>query len=323
MNEKSLYHRLFPIPESHHPFNPQLAMNPKKLICQAALALLILSPGNPLIAFSQTSQGTDTTVLPAAPPAAANPATEEGWWTSQPKEAKMLYTNLAAAGLIGVWGLIEWDYGSNGWNTAHEGWFGKDSKYGGADKCGHFWSTYAFSDALTGLYKDWGYSPAKANTYAALSAWTVQAIMEAGDATSKTQGFSWEDMVANSMGALTSVLMENFPELDRKIDFRVEYVFNVPVNGIFDDYSNQYYSMVLKLDGFDAFRDNYLRYLEFHAGYYTRGYHEKEEDSRSFYGGISFNFSRLLKENGWEKTGKTLEYIQLPYTVLKASHDLD
>ncbi len=46
--------------------------------------------------------------------------------------------------------------------------------------------------------------------------------------------------------------MQRYPELDRKIDLRVEYVFNVPVNGIFDDYSNQFYSMVLKLDGFDS-----------------------------------------------------------------------
>ena len=49
----------------------------------------------------------------------------------------------------------------------------------------------------------------------------------------------------------------------------------------------------------------------------------EEEDSRSFYGGITFNFSRLLLENGWEKTGKTLEYIQIPYTAPKVSHDLD
>jgi hypothetical protein len=81
--------------------------------------------------------------------------------------------------------------------------------------------------------------------------------------------------------------------------------------------------MVLNFDGFDAFQENFLRYLELSAGYYTRGYGDSDEDSRSFYGGISFNFSRLLKENGWEKTGKTLEYFQLPYTVLKASHDLD
>ncbi len=298
-------------------------MNPKKLINQTSLAVIALSLCLPFPSFSQSSQVTDTQTVPAPLSNTTNPINEEGWWTSQPKENKLLYTTLTASALIGVWGLIEWDYGSNGWNTAHEGWFEKDSKYGGADKFGHFWSTYAFSDALTGLYKSWGYSSDKANLYAAISAWSVQAAMEIGDGTSTSQGFSYEDVLVNTLGALTSVLMEQYPELDRKIDFRVEYVFNEPVNGIFDDYSNQYYSMVVKLDGFDIFRDNFLKYLELSGGYYTRGYGESDEDTRSFFGGISFNFSSILQENGWYKTGKTLEYIQLPYTVLKASHDLD
>lgn len=254
----------------------------------------------------------------------SQPSADSGWWSSQPKENKLLYTNIVAASLIGIWGLAEWDYGSADWHSADEGWFEADSKYGGADKMGHFWATYTFSDALTGLYTHWGYDERTANTYGAISAWTVQLFMEMADATSESQGFSGEDMVMNTVGALTSVLMQRYPELDRKVDFRVEYVFNVDVNGIFDDYSNQYYSMVLKLDGFDSIENTMLKYLEFHAGYYTRGYDDdSEEDQRSLYAGISLNFSRMFKQNDWNKTGKTLEYLQLPYTVLKASHDLD
>lgn len=236
----------------------------------------------------------------------------------------MLYTNLAAAGAIGIWGLLEWDYGSEDWDTADEGWFEKDSKYGGADKLGHFWATYAFADALTGLYTSWGYDSRQANLYAAVSSWAVQAVMEVADGTSGSQGFSWEDMVVNTAGALTSVLMERYPELDRKIDFRIEYVFENDVNGIFDDYDNHYYSMALKLDGFDALENTFLKYVELHGGYYTRGYDDPDEDdSRSFYAGITLNFSSLLRQNGWTKTGKVLEYVQIPYSVLKVSHDLD
>jgi hypothetical protein len=67
-----------------------------------------------------------------------------------------------------------------------------------------------------------------------------------------------------------------------------------------------------------------LKYLEFHGGYYTRGYEdENEANTRSLYAGISLNFSRMFKQNDWKKTGKTLEYLQIPYTVLKVSHDLD
>lgn len=278
---------------------------------------------SPLYAQSSTATSAEPTFITTGN-SPAEPDSQTGWWSSQPKETKLLYTNIAAASLIGIWGLTEWDYGSADWHDADEGWFEQDSKYGGADKFGHFWATYTFADALTGLYKHWGYDSQRANTYAALSAWTVQAFMEMADATSESQGFSWEDMMMNTFGALTSVLMEKYPELDRKIDFRVEYVFNVDVNGIFDDYSNHYYSMVIKLDGFDSVENTLLKYLELHAGYYSRGYDdETEDDTRSLYAGVSLNFSRLFQQNGWNKTGKTLEYLQVPYTVLKASHELD
>lgn len=249
---------------------------------------------------------------------------EKGWWASQPKETKMLYTNLTAAALIGIWGLSEWEYGSAGWNNADEGWFEHDSKYGGADKAGHFWSTYAFSDALTSLYSSWGYAPNRANAYAALSAWSVQTFMELADATSESQGFSYEDMLSNTAGALASIILHHYPEIDRKIDFRVEYVFENDVNGIFDDYSNHYYSIALKFDGFDVLENTFMKYFELHAGYFTRGYEDDDEDDvRSFYAGISLNLASLLQRNGWHNTGKTLEYLQIPYSVIKATNDID
>ena len=271
---------------------------------------------------TKSSLGVNQSLATSTP--AAEDTSSESWWSRQSKSEKMLYTNVTAAAAIGIWGLATWDYGSAGFTMGHEKWFGHDTKYGGADKCGHFWSTYTFADALTGLYTNWGYAPEKANIYAALSSWTVQFAMELGDATSVSQGFSWEDMTMNTLGALTSVLMQRYPELDRKIDFRVEYVFNVPVHGIFDDYSNQFYSVVLKLDGFNAIENTFLKYVELSAGYYTRGYGEPDEEkTRSLFAGIGFNFSRLLNQQGWEKTGKILEYIQLPYTVPKVSYDFD
>lgn len=245
-------------------------------------------------------------------------------WNTQAKEDKMLYSNLAAASVIGVWGLMAWDYGSGSIHSANEGWFQQDTKYGGADKLGHFWATYTLADAFTGIYKHWGYDATEANGYGALSAWTIQAAMEFMDGTSRTQGFSWEDIVMNSLGAMTSVLFEHYPALDNKIDFRVEYTFNVDVNNIFDDYSNHFYAIVFKLDGFETIRHPILRLLELHGGYYTRGYEDKNsKNSRHIYAGISINFSKLLRERNLSKTSKVLEYLQIPYTVPKISHGLD
>ncbi len=247
----------------------------------------------------------------------------DGWWNQQSREDKMLYTGLGAAAVIGVWGMLEWDYGSAGWYWANEQWFQEDTKYGGADKFGHFWFTYAAADGLTALYSSWGYEKDRANIYAAWTAWTVQAVMEGMDATSETQGFSWEDMIMNSLGALSSVVFERNPKLDDLIDLKVEYVLNETPEGIFDDYSNQFYSINLKLDGFDSLKNTWLRYVEFQAGYFSRGYNEDDQlKKRAVYAGVTLNFSRILYEQGWDKTGKALEYLQVPYSVPKASHYL-
>ncbi|MGB5686100.1 MAG: DUF2279 domain-containing protein [Candidatus Electrothrix sp.] len=244
--------------------------------------------------------------------------TEGGWWDALPKGKKLLYTNISAAAFITLYGMADWDYGSGGFHFANEGWFEKESKYGGADKAGHFWSTYALADAFTGLYKHWGYDRKAAGRYGVFSSWAVQTIMELDDGTSETQGFDWGDMTMNTLGALTSMLMEQYPELDRKIDFRVEYALNVPVQGIFDDYSNMYYAVVVKLDGFDQLQHSWLQWAELHAGYCTQGYDTSKADKeRRIYLGISFNFSRFLHQHNYHKTGKVLEYLQVPYTVPK------
>jgi uncharacterized protein YfiM (DUF2279 family) len=279
----------------------------------AICPMLLASP-----TFSQT--------LPPSPLQAAIKESDWlhiNWWSSLPKERKALYANAAALSFITLYGFADWDYGSAGFSWAHEGWFEKNAKYGGADKAGHFWSTFALADVLTGLYKDWGYEPQPANNYGAFSAWAVQALMELEDGTSKTQGFDWGDMTLNTVGALTSVLLEHYPDLDRKIDFRVEYAFNTAINGIFDDYSNMYYALVVKLDGFDALDNTLLQWIELQGGYYTRGYDSPElAKERDVYVGVSFNFSRLLQQHDWKKTGKLLEYLQVPYTVPKMAKKL-
>jgi len=241
-----------------------------------------------------------------------------GWWDELPKEKKLLFTNLSAVSFISLYGLADWDYGFDSFHFTNEGWFEKDSKYGGADKAGHFWSTYVIADAFTGLYKHWGYERTTAGRYGVLSAWAVQAIMELDDGTSESQGFDWGDMTMNTLGALTSMLLEQYPDLDRKVDFRVEYALNVPVQGIFDDYSNMYYALVVKLDGFEGLQHSWLQWLELHAGYCTRGYEDHESaKERRVYLGVTLNFSHLLHHANYHKAGKVLEYLQVPYTVPK------
>ena len=259
------------------------------------------------------------TALPAARADGPLAAFEE-----LPKEDKLLYTNIAVVGAITAWGIAKWDYGDNSATIGNEGWFGRDTKDGGADKLGHAYGTYVFSHGLGALYRHWGYDDERAARYGAFSAFGVQAFMEVGDSFS-SYGFSWEDMVMNAAGAVAGYVFATQPELSRRVDFRVEYEPNFQTADIFTDYEHQKYLLAFKLDGFDTTRDTPLRFLELHLGYYARGYSQPNPalTERNVYAGVAVNLSRLFDSGGWHKTATLLRYYQPPYTSLQLHTDLN
>ena len=258
-------------------------------------------------------------VLPAARAAGPLSAFEE-----LPKEDKLLYTNAGVVAAITAWGIANWDYGANSPTSSSEGWFGRDTKEGGADKLGHAYGTYVFSHGLGALYRHWGYDEERAARYGAYSAFGVQAFMEVGDSFSR-YGFSWEDMVMNAAGAAAGYLLATQPELARRVDFRIEYEPNFGGSDIFTDYEHQKYLLALKFDGFDTTRETPLRYLELHLGYYARGYSQSNPalTERNVYAGVAVNLSRLFDSSGWHKTATVLRYYQPPYTSLRLHTDLN
>jgi hypothetical protein len=97
----------------------------------------------------------------------------------------------------------------------------------------------------------------------------------------------------------------------------------------FGDYSGQKFFVVLKMAGFECFRDTPMRYLELHGGYSARGFSSEErragEDrERNLYVGIGINLQELLfgevaanHGHGAARIARTgLEYVQVPYTYL-------
>lgn len=59
-------------------------------------------------------------------------------------------------GLILLAGAFQWDWGGNGISFHNEGWFGEDTSYGGADKMGHYYSSYLMTDLMASLYEKRG-----------------------------------------------------------------------------------------------------------------------------------------------------------------------
>jgi len=241
---------------------------------------------------------------------------------------RVIYANIAASGVVTLWGAIFWDYFTIAPVTADEGWFGGDTKYGGADKLGHVYSTYIISLGFASLYEYWGMEESDSMIYGPMSAWIFQAVMEVGDSFSVTQGFAYEDVVMNTIGATFYYFREKYPSLKNKLDMRMEYLpaFREGDEDIFTQYNNKKYLLALKFSGFESMNSNLLKYGELQVGYYTRGYKNHEEYSqkeRTAYVGIGINVAEVLKSMGWLKTSKVFNYIQLPYTYVPFGYDYD
>ena len=135
------------------------------------------------------------------------------------------------------------------------------------------------------------------------------------------KGFPTEDMIMNIAGAGAAYVWGKYPSLASKIDFRIEYKpeFSSSDFGFADNYERQSFLIAVKADGFDFVKDPYLRYLEFHVGYYARGYEDfveggPDDRQRTIYVGIGFNVSKLVQR--YVNT-RVFDYIQIPYTSVK------
>jgi len=240
------------------------------------------------------------------------------------RSSKLLYTNLAAASAIVGWGIWQWDYGERDMHTTREGWFGSDTENGGADKLGHLYTTYLATRSLAALYRSYGYESSEAARYAAYSSFFLNALMEVGDSFSR-YGFSAEDMVMNTAGSCLGYLFERYDALDRAADIRLEYFPSRALregesSDVVTDYDGMKFLVAVKGTSAAGDTTSWLRYVELHAGYYTRG-NASGRIERTAYVGLGLNLSALLAPG--DVLRSVLEYYQPPYTYLPLERDFD
>jgi Predicted periplasmic lipoprotein (DUF2279) len=272
------------------------------LLCAAMIALL--STG----ALAQTDEGASWLSAP--------------WMSDWSKEEKALTLNLGIGAVVVGWGFANWDYGTGGPRFQDEGWFGRETDEGGADKLGHLYTAYLFSHLFAGQYERWDFEKDEAIKWGALSSLGITGLIEVGDAFSDRYGFSYQDMVFNTLGAAAGYLLWSFPELSRKIDLRVEYNPFLSGDREFDittDYDRLSYLIAFKAEGFDFIENPYLKYLELHVGFRARNYaaysDRPDVDLRKqfLYVGIGLNLSKLLRPY---LDVPVFNYFQMPYTYL-------
>jgi hypothetical protein len=206
-----------------------------------------------------------------------------------------------------------------------EGWFGKDTKVLGLDKLAHAHNAYVLADLLHWrITRKSGGLPGDAMTAAAL-AMGLQFYTELFDAHKQESGFSYQDVLFNTGGALFSALRNTTPGLKDKVDFRLMIT---PSSEIYTPkgrghYRQQRYILAATLSGFEGLRDSPFRFLELHAGYYATGFTAPERARgdprrRRPYLGVGFNFKELFfrspRSFGGRAAGAVLDYLQIPYT---------
>ena len=312
-----------------------------RLVLEIAIAMLLLVPGSQAMAAEPNPY--DDMVPASSVSASGNrcASTEEEltpsspWWgmAEWPRQKKVVALNLAVTGALAIYGAASWDYGSNGFDTHDEGWFGRDTRYGGADKLGHAWSAYTLASVYNRIYRDWGYSDEDAIAIGVLSSWMQTTVIEIGEAFSKSQGFSWQDEAMNTLGVGVAYLRHRFPTIRETVDFRMEW-FPSPAlrhgdeRDVFTDYSGQKYLLAVKPDGFLKTGDPLLKAIEFQVGYYTRGYSSGDEEyfsgqHRYGYIGIGLNVTYLLDRLTGHRAAGVFDYYQVPYTYISTREDFN
>lgn len=205
---------------------------------------------------------------------------------------------------------------------------------GGADKLGHAWTGYLISRATTGFLTTAGWPRLESSIVAASISQVFFTLSEYEDAL--IYQFEISDVIANVAGAAFAVLMVNVPEVDRLLDFRLEYVPSTDYRrtvredgniDFFQDYSGQSYMLALHLDAIPRM-PRVLGFADVVVGFESRHYSPMRADpsvapTQRLYLGVALNVQHVLAELFCDcparRVGHAIaEYVSLPYTTLKA-----
>jgi len=215
---------------------------------------------------------------------------------------------------------------TSSFSTIDEGFFGKDTRNLGVDKLAHAHNTYMLADLIGArIRKNTGTTRGTAVTAAVLAS-GLMLYSEIYDGFKG--GFGVNDLVFNGLGAGFSVLRNTTPGLAEKLDFRV---LLIPNNQIYSPtgpkhYRQLRYMFAVELAGFNQFERSPLRFVELHAGYYGKGFTDKEVDrgdprQRKLFAGIGLNLNELLFKRAprtrfARAASQALDYWQPPYTYV-------
>jgi hypothetical protein len=225
-----------------------------------------------------------------------------------------------------------------GFHVTNEGWFGRHTYAGGADKASHFVSYYSVARILTAVYGGLGVSQDNARLLGSGVSFLAGLVTELGDGTNK-YGFSHEDVISDALGAASALATAHYG-LEDLVGFRVGVV---PAPGVYEflsgglgkDYSKEIYTADLKLGGLARrlrLRPGLTRFLLLSMTYGVKGYPYAPAEVRERQVGfeIGLDMSEILRAAGVPERkwwGKALilffDTVRIPYTAWGFRYDLN
>lgn len=267
---------------------------------------------------------------------------------TEPSKAKLTlrYGLLAGVPLsVMIYGKELWRWGERGgWRWGSEGWFGRNTDHGGADKLGHTFAMYTITRGTTRILEFTGLDHDRALLYGMLMGAGIGIGIEVGDAYTGRYGFAYEDLVADLSGVALGVLLEKQPVLDSLIGFSIEYF---PTRS-FREYPGKSwlefeadtggfsYILNFRLAGLHNVGLKLPRVLDFFTadvGYFTRGFSSFDEARqineriRYWFVGASLNVPKIIGALSGPSPGRRFfqdffSYLHLPLGI-KGSKAID
>ena len=261
------------------------------------------------------------------------------------------FVAVPAAGYLSWW---KRDFGVH-FHTVDEGWFGRDSYAGGADKASHFYWGTVGQEGLTEWFRRLGHPTGEARLLAAANVLLSSLVVELGDSMT-SYGFTWQDAAAAVAGAgayafISSRGLEDtvgfrfgfVPDFERPAETaaaaraspRLSPASRDPDPDVPARYSQEIYTMDLKLKGFFprvGLRPAIARFFFLSLTYGTKGYRAAPPEQRERNVGleIGLSFSELFRAAGVRETtwwGNALliflDHFRVPYSAFGIRYDLN
>ncbi len=239
---------------------------------------------------------------------------------------------------VATWSYFAWYKGQPDlpFKFGGDGYFGRNTYAGGADKVGHAWSTYTLGRATSGILRYGGWNRNGASVVGNSLALLWFTSVELKDGFHFT--FSPGDQIGNVLGAGLGMVMDVFPVVDEMFDFRMQYLpsrqFRKNVAGgggldVANDYTGQQAFVAFHLSSVPQLKDTWLRFVDVGVGFRTRNYKPDvtQRPRQELYLGIALNSEQLSdallahrKSKLARKTNRVLnsitEFMPIPYTTL-------